>query len=351
MNRFYTRFSSNHDYIYTERLSSLPSAEAHDRVYTSHTYAQEKPQNPKRLHLAPLASAIHPPLRHVPLHPQNHRHMLTQRHHLPALIHNHTLEIHPPIPDLLRPNPRKKPLDPFGRQHFLDLQVQQQRRIPEPRGSTRALARSLHPGVRRPARWLVDVIRIRLGAIGLDDLRPHVADVAETLGREALAAREAEPLVGDGAVELAAAGKVEAHVLRGLAEGGEGHVGLHGPVGVGVVFQSGEVDGGRGGVEDPVGGEGEAGFGVHVGVGDVADDFSAVVLAQGDVYGGGLPAEFGVVHGEVGGAGGGAAQEFEVQGYGVRLVLRGEGGGEVGADDVEEDGGHEAAVRNWGVSC
>ncbi len=195
------------------------------------------------------------------------------------------------------------------------------------------------------------MIRIRLGAVGLDDLRPHVADVAEALGREALAAREPEPLVGDGAVGLAAAGEVEAHVLRGLAEGGEGHVGLQGPVGVGVVFQAGEVDGEWSGVEGPVGGEGEARFGVHVGVGDVADDFGAVVLAQGDVHGGGLPAEFGVVHGEVGGAGGGAAQEFEVQGYGVRLVLRAEGGGEVGADDVEEDRGHEAAVGDWVVGC
>ena len=115
-----------------------------------------------------------------------------------------------------------------------------------------------------------------------------------------------------------------------------------------VVFQPREIDGVRGWVERPVRPQGEAGFRVQVGVGDVADDFGAGVLGQGDVQGGGLPAEFGVVDGEVGGAGGGAAQEFEVEGYGVWLVLGGEGGVEVGAGDVEEDRGYEAAVGDWG---
>lgn len=65
-------------------------------------------------------------------------------------------------------------------------------------------------------------------------------------------------------------------------------------------------------------------------MGEVADDFFARVLGQGDVDDGGLAAELDVFDGEVGGTDLRAAQEFEVQGYGVGLVLGAEGGGEVG---------------------
>jgi hypothetical protein len=43
----------------------------------------------------------------------------------------------------------------------------------------------------------------------------------------------------------------------------------------------------------------------------------------------------------------GAAEEVEVQGYGVRLVLLSESGGEVQACYAHEDGGDIAAVGDW----
>lgn len=79
-------------------------------------------------------------------------------------------------------------------------------------------------------------------------------------------------------------------------------------------------------------------------MGDGGDGFGVVVLDEGDVDDGGLAAEFDVGDGEEGGAGVGAAEEVEVEGYGVGLVLGGEGAGEVGVGGAEEDGGYEAAV-------
>ena len=44
---------------------------------------------------------------------------------------------------------------------------------------------------------------------------------------------------------------------------------------------------------------------------------------------GGAPANFGILDCDCGGADGGTAQEFEVEGLGMRLVLGGEGGVEM----------------------
>lgn len=63
-----------------------------------------------------------------------------------------------------------------------------------------------------------------------------------------------------------------------------------------------------------------------------------------------MAAEFGVLDGEERGADFGAAEEREVQGDCVRLVLRGKGRGEVGFGDLEEEGGYVATVGNWGLS-
>lgn len=75
-----------------------------------------------------------------------------------------------------------------------------------------------------------------------------------------------------------------------------------------------------------------------------ADDFFAVGLAERNADDGGLPAELEVLDCEVGGAGLCAAEEVEVEGDGVGLVLGGEGEGEVLLGDEEEGGGYVAAV-------
>ena len=100
-------------------------------------------------------------------------------------------------------------------------------------------------------------------------------------------------------------------------------------------------------MQGPFRGEGHAGFGVQVGLREGADDFFARGLRERDGDDGGLAAEFGVADCEEGGAGLGAAEEGEVQGDGVRLVLGGEGAAEVGFGDLEEEGGYVAAVGDW----
>jgi len=59
-----------------------------------------------------------------------------------------------------------------------------------------------------------------------------------------------------------------------------------------------------------------------------------------------LAAEFGVSDGEEGWPGLGAPEEVEVEGYGVGLVLGGEGEGAVEGGDTEEDTGYETTVGN-----
>lgn len=74
-------------------------------------------------------------------------------------------------------------------------------------------------------------------------------------------------------------------------------------------------------------------FGVQVRLGYVADDFFAGAgLREGDVDDGGLAAEFDVFDCDGYGAGLCAAEEVDVQGEGVGLVLLREGGVEVGFD-------------------
>ena len=69
-----------------------------------------------------------------------------------------------------------------------------------------------------------------------------------------------------------------------------------------------------------------------------------MILKERDVHDGSLTAEFDVFDDESCWADLCAAQEVEVQGHGVRLVLFGEGCGEVEADYAHEDGGDIAAV-------
>jgi len=63
---------------------------------------------------------------------------------------------------------------------------------------------------------------------------------------------------------------------------------------------------------------------------------------------GGLTAELGVADGEEGGPNLCAPEKVEMQGNGVRLVLRGEGGFEVEGCDLEKGPCSEAALRYWG---
>ena len=67
--------------------------------------------------------------------------------------------------------------------------------------------------------------------------------------------------------------------------------------------------------------------------------------------GGGAAAEFDVLDCEEGGAGGGAAEEGQVQGYSVGLVAAAVGGGEVECGCGEKAGGYETAVGDWHNGC
>lgn len=74
-------------------------------------------------------------------------------------------------------------------------------------------------------------------------------------------------------------------------------------------------------MERPVGGIRDAFLVGEIRVGDVAEDFFAVALGQGDVDDGGLAAELDVFDGECGRAGLCPSEEFEVEGEGVGLLL------------------------------
>ncbi|KAI4230905.1 MAG: hypothetical protein LQ349_005945, partial [Xanthoria aureola] len=69
-------------------------------------------------------------------------------------------------------------------------------------------------------------------------------------------------------------------------------------------------------------------------------------LGEGDVDGGCAAAELDVADGEARGADGGATEEGQVQGDGVRLVAGGVGGAEMEGRGGEEAGGYETAVRD-----
>jgi len=99
-----------------------------------------------------------------------------------------------------------------------------------------------------------------------------------------------------------------------------------------------------------VGGQTDALFGEDVAVCYVADYFFAGLigrgLGKGNVDYGGLTPDFGVFDCEDGRPDLGSPQEIEVEGYGVGLVLGGEGAAEMGRGYSEEDGCYEAAVRD-----
>lgn len=84
-------------------------------------------------------------------------------------------------------------------------------------------------------------------------------------------------------------------------------------------------------------------FGDEVGLREVGDDLLAP-LRHGDVNDGGLAAELGVGYLEEAGALLGAAQEVGVEGDGVGLVLRFQGGCEVQLGHGEEVAAYDAAI-------
>lgn len=99
--------------------------------------------------------------------------------------------------------------------------------------------------------------------------------------------------------------------------------------------------------------QGDALFGPEVRLREVPQHggFLAVVvvvvgLSEGEMDGGGAAAKFEVADGEARGADGGAAEEGQVQGDGVRLVAGGVGGGEMERRGGEEARGYETAVRD-----
>lgn len=108
-------------------------------------------------------------------------------------------------------------------------------------------------------------------------------------------------------------------------------------------------------MERPSRWQGDALFGPEVRLREVAEHggFWVVVvvgvvggLGEGDMDGGSAAPELDVADGEAREADGGAAEEGQVQGDGVRLVAGGVGGGEMEGRGGEEAGGYESAVRD-----
>jgi hypothetical protein len=84
---------------------------------------------------------------------------------------------------------------------------------------------------------------------------------------------------------------------------------------------------------------------------DITDDaFSdgtiIIELRAGDVHDGGLATGFDVSDGDGCGAGGGPAEEVQMEGEAVGLVEGGEGGGEMEGDGALDARCYEAAVRD-----
>ena len=79
-----------------------------EMAFPNGTYIYIHPLQPHASHhlsISPLQLRASPT--HISLRPQNQRHMLTQRHHIPSLIPNLHLQIHSPFLNLLRLYPRK----------------------------------------------------------------------------------------------------------------------------------------------------------------------------------------------------------------------------------------------------
>jgi len=86
-------------------------------------------------------------------------------------------------------------------------------------------------------------------------------------------------------------------------------------------------------VEGPARFEAYAGFLRDVGLGDVGEDFFSTVLGEDDVDSGGLAAELDIFDRKGSRAYFCTSWEFKMDGEGVRLVLFGKSGVEVGASD------------------
>lgn len=283
--------------------------------------------------------------------PQNQTNMMAQCYKLACIIQDHNLQVHPPIPYLLGPHPCKQPLHAITTQTLLDIQIQQQGRIP-------VLCRLALVGASG-----------RRSQKSLDDHRPHVTHEAEAIVGPALPAAETDPLVPYAELRLSGGGMPELDLVARLPELGKGHHDLLLPVrihvhvlvlGIGINIDAAtpprQAERRRGRLQPPARREAEPALGREVAARDGPDDLLAQRgmrrrrrgLRQREGEDGGLAAEFGVGDAEGGGPGLGAAQEVEVEGQGVGLPLGAQRGAEVLASDGQEERRYVAAVRDCG---
>ena len=184
-----------------------------------------------------------------------------------------------------------------------------------------------------------------------------VADVAEAVLREALPRGKPDPFVDGGRCDAGTAGNEHLDLRMGLAVFDQRVVMPEDPVRVGVGLQRRRGrERIRRRVEGEMGRQRDAGRGENVRLGDVADYAGGFFglgrgggrLRDGDVDDGGCPAKFGGADGAGGRTDCGAAEKTEVEGDGVGLMVRTEGGVEVDAGNTEDTCGDIAAMRNWG---
>lgn len=118
------------------------------------------------------------------------------------------------------------------------------------------------------------------------------------------------------------------------------------PIQILVLIEKCQVDwrGRRG--QFPIGGEADARFGVHVAVRDVSYNFISASLSQTDMYDRGLATQFGIFDCEESWAFLCAAEEIEVEGDCVGLVLGRESGVEVQLCHGEKSAGDIASMWN-----
>ena len=265
--------------------------------------------------------------------------MVANSHNITLLVHDDNLQVHAAILNLLRLAPREQPLGPSLRQRLLEVDIQQHSRVPENR-----IFMPLDDVSRIIALHHI-ALRIRV-AEGLDWHREHVCDEAQRLIGELLARGEVHPLIAQRLVELALAREMELHFCASLSELGKRHLWLLNPVFVFIFQESVEVDWWWGWVHLEIGVQSDARLGVEVGACDVADDFFARALRESNVDDGCLAAELGVLDDELAWSLGGAAQEVEVAGESVWLVLVLQGSFEMELCDCEEVSCDNTAVWN-----
>lgn len=135
---------------------------------------------------------------------------MAKRHEIAPLVEDDDLVIVPAVLDVLRQHPHVQPLDAPRRQRLLDVEIQHQRRVPEPR-QRRVVALAC-------ALALVAALAPLLAYEPLDHLRPHVRDEPDALVRESLARLEPHPLVDDVGLRLAVPRNVHADAIHCLPE-------------------------------------------------------------------------------------------------------------------------------------